>query len=410
MLLLSLTGNVHARIMLNTPLLSKPVDIEFIVLLTLEHLPSRQLFIDFISEAAHKDFSIYADANLVSMIIKLGYGLAISTVSCMNFISAIITYLQENPPTVASHVNAVHDVNNNALNIDDDLVVNLSQHILTDAQRKLHSRGLKFCPNPGEPDFSSYQTDLDKFHLRLKRFLHFHRPKRIENRNENSDLTQIPASNTQLYSDSQSNQPFEHQKFKNPSPWVPPPIVALEFFISKNKLDLVECKVPTPWKSNISPEENLSIRQLANNPNVIIKPADKGGAVVLQDRHSYIQEGMQQLSDANFYREVKTDLSKQHHQEIIQILDEMLSQGQIDRSCYLYLTDDRIRTAQFYMLPKIHKNRTHPPGRPIVSGNGCPTERISQFIVHILQPKVKNIRSYIKDTSDFLYMLNGLGK
>ena len=52
---------------------------------------------------------------------------------------------------------------------------------------------------------------------------------------------------------------------------------------------------------------------------------------------------------------------------------------------------------------------TNPPGRPIVSGNGCPTERISQFIDHFLQPNVKNINSYIKDTSDFLYMLKSLG-
>ena len=61
------------------------------------------------------------------------------------------------------------------------------------------------------------------------------------------------------------------------------------------------------------------------------------------------------------------------------------------------------------MLPKIHKKQTPPPGRPIVSGNGCPTERISKFIDHFLQLNVKNIRSYIKDTTDFLYMLNKVG-
>ena len=118
---------------------------------------------------------------------------------------------------------------------------------------------------------------------------------------------------------------------------------------------------------------------------------------------------MRQLTDPKFYKEVDLDLSQTHHREIIQILDEMFSQGQIDRSCYLYLSDEKIRTAQFYMLPKIHKNQTPPPGRPIVSGNGCPTERISKFIDHFLQPNVKNIRSYIKDTTDFLYMLNKVG-
>ena len=82
---------------------------------------------------------------------------------------------------------------------------------------------------------------------------------------------------------------------------------------------------------------------------------------------------------------------------------------EIDSSCYQYLTNKPVRTAQFYMLPKIHKNRDQPPGRPIVSGNGCPTERISQFVDYFLQPGVKNIRSYIQDTTDFLRMLQHQG-
>ena len=43
------------------------------------------------------------------------------------------------------------------------------------------------------------------------------------------------------------------------------------------------------------------------------------------------------------------------------------------------------------------------------NGNGCPTEPISKLIDHFSQPNVKNIRSYVKDTSDFLHMLNNLG-
>ena len=73
-----------------------------------------------------------------------------------------------------------------------------------------------------------------------------------------------------------------------------------------------------------------------------------------------------------------------HHREIVQILDDMLNSEQIDKNCHEYLSDSNVRTAEFYMLPKIHKNPTNPPGRPIVSGNGCPTERISKCIDHFL--------------------------
>ena len=80
-------------------------------------------------------------------------------------------------------------------------------------------------------------------------------------------------------------------------------------------------------------------------------------------------------------------------------------QGQIHISCYNYLADSNVRTARFYMLPKIHNTLQN----PLVSGNGYPTERVSQFIDNFLQPCVKNIRSYIKDTINFLFMLESIG-
>ena len=41
-------------------------------------------------------------------------------------------------------------------------------------------------------------------------------------------------------------------------------------------------------------------------------------------------------------------------------------------------------------------------GRPIISGCERPTERISSFVDHLLQPIPKTQKSYLKDTTDFL--------
>ena len=57
------------------------------------------------------------------------------------------------------------------------------------------------------------------------------------------------------------------------------------------------------------------------------------------------------------------------------------------------------------MLPKIHKNITPPPGRPIISANNCPTKRVSAFVDHFLRPIVSQSMSYIKDTTHFLNKL-----
>jgi len=57
------------------------------------------------------------------------------------------------------------------------------------------------------------------------------------------------------------------------------------------------------------------------------------------------------------------------------------------------------------MLPKIHKNKLPPPGRPILSANDCPTERISTFVDHFLRPIVAQTKPYIKDTTHFINIL-----
>ena len=340
-------------------------------------------------------------------ILHISYQLSIITLSKLILHISNLYHISDKKSDLSPFsVHTVANVNNNAL-LDKDLcplVVNLSNYVLTTPQYNLLKRGLKFCPNPGEPDLSSYQTDLDKFHLRLKRFLHFYRPK---NRNvENDILTQTDiASNSTI-----SEEPFQHQTFKNPSAWTPPPVAPLEFFITKNSLDLAECKLPRVGRQNIPHSESRAIKELSNNRNIVIKPADKGGAVVIWDRQDYIKEGIRQLSDRTFYIETEEDLTPVHHKQIVDILDTMLTDDQIHRSCHAYLSDSKIRTAQFYMLPKIHKNNKHPPGRPIVSGNGCPTERISQFVDFFLQPCVKKIDSYIKDTTDFLSMLKQTGQ
>ena len=70
---------------------------------------------------------------------------------------------------------------------------------------------------------------------------------------------------------------------------------------------------------------------------MIIKPADKGGAVVVWDRTKYINEGLRQLSDPNFYVETNTDLTSDHHKQVVMAVDDMLSYQEIDKTCHAYL-------------------------------------------------------------------------
>ena len=42
------------------------------------------------------------------------------------------------------------------------------------------------------------------------------------------------------------------------------------------------------------------------------------------------------------------------------------------------------------------------PGRPVISSINCHTANISKFVDYHLQDHVKKLRSYIKDTTDFI--------
>ena len=62
-------------------------------------------------------------------------------------------------------------------------------------------------------------------------------------------------------------------------------------------------------------------------------------------------------------------------------------------------------TPYFYMLPKIHKGLTPPPGRPIVSGINSVLEPLSQFCNFFLRTLVQQARSYLQDTKDVLNLI-----
>lgn len=53
-----------------------------------------------------------------------------------------------------------------------------------------------------------------------------------------------------------------------------------------------------------------------------------------------------------------------------------------------------------YLLPKIHKMSTNPPGRPMISGKCSLAKNIGKFIDFKLKTLVECLSSYIWDTTD----------
>ncbi len=91
-------------------------------------------------------------------------------------------------------------------------------------------------------------------------------------------------------------------------------------------------------------------------------------------------------------------------------MDDIHSNGSISDKCADYLKIINPRVPAFYTLPKFHKKVNPPPGRPILSANEVPNERISEFVDHFLQPYLVEMKSYVKDTTGFVKDIKSLRK
>uniref|UniRef100_A0A8C5PGH1 Reverse transcriptase domain-containing protein n=1 Tax=Leptobrachium leishanense TaxID=445787 RepID=A0A8C5PGH1_9ANUR len=157
-------------------------------------------------------------------------------------------------------------------------------------------------------------------------------------------------------------------------------------------------------KFNLSKEENTAIRDLERSESIVIKPADKGGVVILK-KDNYVAEVMKILNDGVTYKEIRENPIDSIKRSLKAYLDKGKEVGILLEKEYQYLHNIYPKTPSFYILPKIHKNPIEPPGRPIVAGINSITSNLSQYVDKILQPAVKTMVSYTKDTMDMLQIL-----
>ena len=135
---------------------------------------------------------------------------------------------------------------------------------------------------------------------------------------------------------------------------------------------------PSYRRFNLPKSERQAIKTLANNDKITIKPADKGGKIVIQDTTDYISECERQLENTVHYKRLYTDPTAELNLIIKNKLEQGIKDGHISTEEFEVLYNRDPRTSNFYTLPKIHK--TNNPGRPIVNSIGSITEKISVYV------------------------------
>ena len=254
---------------------------------------------------------------------------------------------------------------------------------LSDSEISVLNKGLNFVPVGKKSDEFQVRKDAESFFRRARLKAHF-----FDSSNSTSDRDVFERLNP-----SKSN-------------WVPPEgdFASLDLFINKCRRDISNLNFNRKLSySNLSKDEWTALRNLRNRSDIVIKPADKGGAVVVWRADLYRQEALRQLSDTNFYCEVEKDLTTHNQKLVKDTVKSFISDGSLPSTAkHLIVTTPR--TSHIYFLPKIHKPNN--PGRPIVSACSCPTELISSYLDSLMLPIVQSLPTYIKDTNHALTIFN----
>ena len=150
---------------------------------------------------------------------------------------------------------------------------------------------------------------------------------------------------------------------------------------------------------NLTKEKWKSIKGLAEDRSIVIKPADKRSCVVVWDKLDYLAETENHIKCSNTYQDVKfrdNDLAKLVEKSN-QMFKQLLSKQNISYSEFKHLSHSYKKSTnlvKMYLLPKICKQLESVPGRPVVSKSGTPTGKVSEFLDYHLKPTMQLAKSY----------------
>ena len=167
---------------------------------------------------------------------------------------------------------------NQTVKSENEAVINLSTIILSDSETKLFTKGLQFVPTRRNIDLGRLLTDLKEWERRMRLKEYFY----------NEEMNDFNEKDI---------------KFKKQSTWTSDKgrDKWLETYIEEVKDDLLN-GLHRNFKMNITPSEEKAMKDLLNDPTIIIRPADKCSGIVILDVNSYAENLKQEIHDNSTYK------------------------------------------------------------------------------------------------------------
>jgi len=169
-------------------------------------------------------------------------------------------------------------------------------------------------------------------------------------------------------------------------------------------IDPSKRKLPA-GKSNVA----CALKWFEKRSNLVLKPADKGGGTIIMDALFYISTMEALLQRGSLFTKVETEPLASCVKRTLSFLEKLRAKKCLSPRLFKLLSPtEEARIPPIYGLPKIHKAGCLRL-RPIVSGNGHPTEGISIFLDTILQPLSTTGTFYLRDGLALVNRLSSLG-
>ena len=118
------------------------------------------------------------------------------------------------------------------------------------------------------------------------------------------------------------------------------------------------------------------------------------------DTNEYRDEIESELTDNTTYKQIDENMVVKIENKIKRTVEDMCKRIPELKEMKSYFLPKDTRPGRVQGNPKMHKQKR--PLRVIINGQHTATENIAEFIENELSENVKNLASYIKDTTDFL--------
>ena len=128
--------------------------------------------------------------------------------------------------------------------------------------------------------------------------------------------------------------------------------------------------------------------------------ADKGVAMVVVDKHDYLNKTQELLTDRDTYRTIPGDPTNREKIKCIQTLRNIKAQGGLNEYTNKDCTQPMVFPTKLYALSKVHKQGL--PLRSIVSRKGAVIYEVAKKLATIIWPLVGQFPHHIRNTQHIM--------